>query len=51
MSVRFTDDGWSVCACGVPGIRGAFGRLLTIVADVCGNRAKVHAYRERAGGD
>lgn len=88
MSVRFTDDGWSVCACEVPGIRGAFGRLLTIVADaqgdgtwqrlklcpaddcawayydvsrnrsrrwcsmeVCGNRAKVHAYRERAAGD
>lgn len=87
LSVRFTDDGWSVCACAVPGIRGAFGRLLTIVADaqgngtwprlklcpaddcawayydmsrnrsrrwcsmeVCGNRAKVHAYRERAAG-
>jgi predicted RNA-binding Zn ribbon-like protein len=85
MSVRFTDDGWSVCACGVPGIAGAFGRLLTIIADaqkdgtwqrlkicaaddcawayydvsrnrsrrwcsmeVCGNRAKVHAYRGRA---
>lgn len=87
MSVRFTDDGWSVCACGVPGIPGAFGRLLTIVADaqkdgtwqrlkacaaddcawayydvsrnrsrrwcsmeVCGNRSKVSAYRERAAG-
>jgi len=84
MTIRFSDQGWGVCACGVPGIDGAFGRLLTIVADaqndgtwtrlkvcpaddclwayydvsrnrsrrwcsmeVCGNRAKVGAYRER----
>jgi len=88
LSVRFTDEGWSVCACGVPGVRGAFGRLLAIVADaqgagtwqrlkvcaaddcawayydvsrnrsrrwcsmdVCGNRAKVSAFRGRAAAD
>ena len=31
--VRFTNPGWNVCACGTPGIAGAFGTLLQIVAD------------------
>ncbi|PTL56460.1 CGNR zinc finger domain-containing protein [Paraconexibacter algicola] len=84
LGVRFAPEGRSVVACGVPGVRGAFGRLLAIVAaaqadgtwtrlkicpaddcgwafydvsrnrsrrwcsmEVCGNRAKVRAYRDR----
>lgn len=84
LCVRFAPAGWSVVACEVPGIAGAFGRLLAMVADaqsdgtwerlkicpaddcawafydvsrnrsrrwcsmeVCGNRAKVDAYRRR----
>lgn len=33
LGVRFAPRGWSVVACGVPGVPGAFGRLLAMVAD------------------
>lgn len=88
LSLQFTAEGAPASASTAPGIGGALGRLLAIVADaqhdgtwqrlklcpaddcawayydvsrnrsrrwcsmdVCGNRAKVHAYRERAAVD